>query len=127
MKYRPTKRTFRNATNRTMIVARWAWTPASVPTRQEISVATISPIQTTLIGLRARVLSWAAIELVQEVEQREQDDPQEVDHVPEARAALHERELALGQLLLAGEHEQRRQHAHADQQMEGVDPGEHEE
>src|SRR5437899_3101076 len=118
MKYRPTNRTFVKATSTTTVVLSRAPIPRSVPTPHETTVATISPSHTRLIRLLSREASCAAMGSAHQVQQSEQHDPQQVDHVPEAGAALQEGVLPLAQRLVARQHEQGDQHAHRDQQVE---------
>lgn len=116
MKWRPTRRTLKKATPRTMITAKFAVIVWVVPIRQERTVRTTSPAQMArTLGLMAPRRSLTIS--VSQVEKRKENEPQEVDQMPVARTPLNERQASRSQIALASEHEQVRQHAHAQKEV----------
>src|SRR4029077_6405128 len=130
MKYRPTNRILMNAMSRMLMPARaWlfdiprVWCP---PSDQDSSVARVRASQTAAVRVRSSGGSVVIAGSIHQVEEREQDDPEQIDHVPVAAGAFEPAELFGVQGGAACREVHVGQHAEAEYQVEPVQAGEHE-
>jgi hypothetical protein len=82
----------------------------------------MSTIQTAVAGVRSKVVKVSP----DQKDQWEQDQPQQVDHVPKARRAFEKRPLIRRECRPVGHRPHDDEHGEPDHEVEQVQPGEHE-
>src|SRR6516165_2666923 len=124
MKYSPTKRILTTAMTMMASAVRvcppWLWPSALDNTVARVRTSQTAEVRVRRSGARAVMAGL----LADQVEQGEQHDPQQVDHVPETSAAFCPAELLGGQRGLAAGVEQVCEHCQPKDQVETVQPGE---